>query len=149
MNLYLRRVDHVQAKDNYRVILKTEEGDLEIGSIGIKHQAGSNVAWTWGIDTVIPMREIESEGYGKDRADCMKRFKAAWINFVSDEARLSEFLSMKRKRSLRSAHGEKLSAEIPGSMMRCVCGVMFDSHKPDESFEHRRHIYAAQAKGSR
>jgi hypothetical protein len=30
-------------------------------------------------------------------------------------------------------------------MMRCVCGVMFDSHKPEEIYEHRRHIYAAQA----
>jgi hypothetical protein len=29
--------------------------------------------------------------------------------------------------------------------MRCVCGVKFDSHKPEESFEHRGHIYGAQA----
>jgi hypothetical protein len=41
--------------------------------------------------------------------------------------------------------GEKLPSELPTSMMRCVCGVKFDSHRPDESLPHRRHIYAAQA----
>ena len=44
------------------------------------------------------MREIECDGQGKDRADCMKRFKAAWIKFAADEANLAEFLAMKRKR---------------------------------------------------
>jgi hypothetical protein len=97
-DLFLRKVVHVQAKDNYRVILKTEEGEFEIGSIGIKYHAGSNAAWTWGIDTVIPMRELEDEGQGKDRVDCMKRFKAAWTKFASDGARLTEFLAAKRKR---------------------------------------------------
>jgi hypothetical protein len=36
--------------DSYRVILKREEGEFEIGSIGIQHGR----AWSWGIDTVIP-----------------------------------------------------------------------------------------------
>ena len=58
---------------------ETDEGDFEIGSIGVQHQSGANTAWIWGIDTVIPMREIECDGQGKDRADCMKRFKAARI----------------------------------------------------------------------
>jgi hypothetical protein len=58
----------------------------------------ANTAWIWGIDTVLPMREIESEGQAKDRADCMKRFKASCIRFAADEANLAEFLSMKRKR---------------------------------------------------
>jgi hypothetical protein len=37
MKLYLRRVTHSQAHDSYRVILKREEGEFEIGSIGIQH----------------------------------------------------------------------------------------------------------------
>jgi hypothetical protein len=37
---------------NYRVILKLDGDDFEIGSIGVQHEA----AWRWGIDTVIPMR---------------------------------------------------------------------------------------------
>jgi hypothetical protein len=52
MNLYLRKVIHPQAHDNYRVILKLDEREFEIGSIGIQDGA----AWRWGIDTVIPMR---------------------------------------------------------------------------------------------
>jgi len=35
MALYLRKVIHPQAHDNYRVILKLDRGDFEIGSIGI------------------------------------------------------------------------------------------------------------------
>jgi hypothetical protein len=95
MELYLRKV---RQPDNYRVILKTDEGDVELGSIGIQYHTGADPVWIWGIDTALPMREIESAGQGKDRADCMKRFKAAWIKFAADEANLAEFLAMKRKR---------------------------------------------------
>src|SRR5215831_13318654 len=63
MNLYLRKVVHTQAHDNYRVILKCEESEFEIGSIGIQDGA----AWAWGIDTVIPMRDHETQGEGSDR----------------------------------------------------------------------------------
>ena len=38
MKIYLRRVTHSQVHDNYRVILKREEGEFEIGSIGIQHE---------------------------------------------------------------------------------------------------------------
>jgi hypothetical protein len=48
---------------------------------------------------VLPMREMESEGNGKDRADCMRKFRAAWDRFAADPARLTEFLAMKRKRA--------------------------------------------------
>ena len=51
-----------------------------------------------GIDSAIPMRELETEGIGKDRKDCMRQFRAAWDKFSADPARLSEFLDMKRKR---------------------------------------------------
>ena len=57
MNLYLRKVIHLQTHDNYRVILKRDSDEFEIGSIGIQHGA----AWAWGIDTVIPMRAHETQ----------------------------------------------------------------------------------------
>ena len=44
MTLYLRKVVHPQAHDNYRVILKLDGYEIEIGSIGIHHGA----KWTWG-----------------------------------------------------------------------------------------------------
>jgi hypothetical protein len=46
MDLYLRKVVHPQALDNYRIILKYD--GLEIGSIGIQH--GSGATEYWGID---------------------------------------------------------------------------------------------------
>ena len=92
MDFYLRKVIHPQAPDNYRVILKCEDGDFEIGSIGIHHGA----VWAWGIDTVIPMRALETQGEGKDRSDCVRQFKAApGERFTGDDARV---LNMKRKR---------------------------------------------------
>jgi len=45
------------------------------------------------------------------------------------------------------ASGEKLPTEFPNSMMRCICGISFDSPKPVKSYDHRGRIYAAQAKG--
>ena len=47
MDLYLRKVIHPQAHD-YRVILKLDEGEFVIGSIGV--QRGG--AWRWGIDKI-------------------------------------------------------------------------------------------------
>ena len=94
MNLYLRKVVHPQAHDNYRVILKRDGDEVEIGSIGIQFGA----AWAWAIDTVIPMRADDAQGEGRDRRDCMRQFKAAWERFAADEANLIEFLNAKRKR---------------------------------------------------
>ena len=72
MNLYLRKVIHPQALDNYRIILKGDDSEFEIGSIGIQHGR----VWSWGIDTVIPMRTLETQGKGKGRKDCMLQFKS-------------------------------------------------------------------------
>jgi hypothetical protein len=47
MDPYLRKVIHPQAHENYRVILKLDEGKFVIGSIGV--QGG---AWSWGIDKI-------------------------------------------------------------------------------------------------
>lgn len=96
--LFLRKVtSHARATNAYRVILKSEDGETEIGSIGTQLKAGPEPVWRWGIDTVVPMREIESEGDGRDK-DCERQFKAAWERFALDPARLVEFMQMKRKR---------------------------------------------------
>lgn len=101
-DLFLRKVTgHPQATDAYRVVLKSEDGETEIGSIGTQFKSGPDQVWRWGIDTVAPMRELESEGEGKDRKDCERQFKAAWDKFCSDPARFVEFMEMKRKRRNR------------------------------------------------
>lgn len=100
-DLFLRKVVHPQATNNYRVITTIDGTELEIGSIGTRFYTETEPVWMWGIDTVIPMREIESEGRGSNRGDCMKRFRAAWEKFAADEARLTEFLEMKRRAKRR------------------------------------------------
>ena len=76
--------------------MKDDGDEIELGSIGIQHTAGLSSEWHWGIDCVIPMRD--AQGAGKDRADCMRQFRAAWDRFSSDSARLTEFLEIRRKR---------------------------------------------------
>jgi hypothetical protein len=54
------------------VILKTEyDGEFEIGSIGVKIFTSADTAWTWGIDTVLPLRDHQAEGRGADRSNCI------------------------------------------------------------------------------
>jgi hypothetical protein len=89
MELFLR----TQAHDNYRVILKDDAEEIELGSIGVQFDG-----WHWGIDNIVPISEADGEGSGKDRKDCMRKFRAAWDRFSADPARLSEFLDAKRKR---------------------------------------------------
>jgi hypothetical protein len=48
MDLYLRKVIHPQAHENYRVILKLDEGEFVIGSIGAEHGR----ARSWGINKI-------------------------------------------------------------------------------------------------
>jgi hypothetical protein len=62
----------------------------------------------------------------------------AFDEYQRDRAARAEMMAIRER-------GEKLPSELPSSIMRCVCGVKFDSHRPDESLPHRRHIYAAQA----
>lgn len=97
MNLFLRKVNSPQASNNFRVIAEIDGTEVEIGSIGMTFHAGPQPGWTWGIDTVIPMRELESEGQGSDQKDCMRKFRAAWDRFCQDEGRLAEFLEAKRR----------------------------------------------------
>jgi hypothetical protein len=80
MDLFLRKVIHSQARDNYRVILKDDGGlEVEVGSIGIQHGSGGSVFWAWAIDTVLPMRDITARGRGNGRDDCMKQFRPNFL----------------------------------------------------------------------
>jgi hypothetical protein len=53
-----------RAAEGYRVILKSEGDEIEIGSISIQHSAGAQFYWKWAIDTVIPMRTHQTQGRG-------------------------------------------------------------------------------------
>jgi hypothetical protein len=80
------------------VILKDDGLVTEIGSIGIQQASAGTEQWVWAIDNVIAMRDIDTQGRGKDRKDCMKQFRAAWDRFSADPVWLTEFFQAKRKR---------------------------------------------------
>jgi hypothetical protein len=44
MDLFLRKAIHPQADNNYRVIIKDEGAEIELGSIGVQFDG-----WHWGI----------------------------------------------------------------------------------------------------
>jgi hypothetical protein len=77
MDLFLRKTEH--------------DEELEIGSIGITTFTGTDTAWTWGIDTVLPMRDRQSEGRGADL-----KFQKAWKRHCARAGWSDEFLAIKR-----------------------------------------------------
>jgi hypothetical protein len=63
MDLYLRKSDDGQpGPEIYRVILKEDGDEVEIGSISVQHSAGAEYYWKWAIDTMIPMRTHQTRG---------------------------------------------------------------------------------------
>jgi hypothetical protein len=86
MDLYLRKVDHTQARYNFRVVLKIDDEEIDIGSVGLKTFTSDHTAWTWGTDTVVPLRAHQSEGNGTDLKQCKNSFRAAWEFHCEDEA---------------------------------------------------------------
>ena len=100
MDSYLRKVIHPQPGDGYRVLLKDDDLEIEIGSIDVQHGSGATEFWAWPIDTTIRVRNTDAKGVGKDRKVCMRQFRAARDRFSADPGRLTEFLQAKRKRRL-------------------------------------------------
>jgi hypothetical protein len=45
-DLFLRKVDHPQARDSHRVILKIDETEFEIGSIGVTFHTSTEPVWS-------------------------------------------------------------------------------------------------------
>jgi hypothetical protein len=69
--LYLRKVIHSQAIDNYRVILKNDGLEIEVGSIGIQHGSGGTEHWVWAINNVVPsVKSIRRAPAGIGRIPC-------------------------------------------------------------------------------
>jgi hypothetical protein len=108
--------------------------------------SGDGVAASPGLD---PGQHRYGSAFTFDQARV--DFEAAWAVLLP-QIPARAFNEYRRDREHRAeiqavhARGERLPSETPSSLMPCVCGVTFDSHKPAESYDHRLHIYAAQAK---
>ena len=128
-------------------------GDVRIGAIGRRAGVPVDVdQWGWSLAFYPGLepgqhRSGSAQTFDQARSD----FEAAWTSLLP-EIPADAFDEYRRDREHRAeirvthARGNTLPSETPSSLMRCVCGVTFDSHKPAENYEHRLHIYAAQAK---
>jgi hypothetical protein len=77
-------------------------------------------------------------------------FEAAWRLFLAKRTE-ADFRAWRDARdwTVRKyamwATGERLPSQKPSSRMTCLCGVRFDSHRPEQTLVHVPHITAAQA----
>jgi hypothetical protein len=127
-------------------------GDVHVGTIAIRSGSPHDEdPWGWSCGFYPgshPGECTSSTAVTFDQARAA--FEAAWRVFLSNrtEADFQERRDARdwhaRKHAMWAA-GELLPSQKPNSMMRCPCGVAFDSHDPDDSYVHRGHIYAAQA----
>lgn len=125
-------------------------GDVRIGTIGERAGVPIDVD-QWGRDCgFYPGLHPGQHRYGTAATfeEARAGFETDWQS-LQPEIPEDAFDKYRHERDLKAeirakrARGEKLESEFPSSMMRCVCGIRFDSHKLNESYDHRAHIYAA------
>ena len=130
-------------------------GDERVGTIG--ERAGVPVGvdqWEWSCG-FYPGLHPGQHRYGivPTFAEARAGFEADWHQLLAElpEGAFDEYRRDREARAevrAKRARGEKLDSEIPSSMMRCACGIRFDSHVSAANLVHLPHIYAAQAKSS-
>ena len=131
-------------------------GDVCVGTIGERAGVPIDVdQWKWSCG-FYPGLHPGQHRYGTAASFDAARagLEADWHSLLPEipEGAFEEWRHDREARAeMRATHarGEKLPSEVFSTMMRCVCGVQFDSWKPAESYDHRSHIYAAQAEGRR
>jgi len=96
MGLYLRQLR--PDREGYRVLIKLDETEFEVGSIALGPGVGDELVWQWAIDAQIPMRIDLSAGIGTDRKDCMRMFRKTWEDLNAEPGWREEFLAAKRRR---------------------------------------------------
>jgi len=127
-------------------------GDIQVGAIG--KRAGVPIhadQWAWQCGFYPGLHPGQHQnGTAKSFEQGRTAFEEAWRKLLPriPPSAFDEYRHDREARAEIAAkreRGEKLPSELPSSIMRCVCGVKFDSHRPEESLPHRRHIYAAQS----
>ena len=126
--------------------------EIGIGTIG--ERAGFPIdvdRWSWDVGFYPGSEPGEHRsGTAPDFFMARREFEIAWREFsaTKTEADYQEWRDHRgfmARKYVSWARGEK--PPLASSMMRRVCGVQFDSWKPEDSYDHRGHIYAAQQQG--
>ena len=129
-------------------------GEVHVGTIGERAGVPFDVdQWQWSCGFYPGLHPGQHRyGIAATFEEARAGFEADWRALLPEipEGAFDEYRRVRNyKAEIRAIHarGEKLPSEVFSSMMRCVCGVQFDSWKPDESYDHRGHIYAAEQQG--
>ena len=141
-----------RSHDSHRETWIVFYGDVPVGTIAERAGVPSDLDqwnWTCGFYPGVEPRK-HRHGAAPTFEEARAGFEEAWHLLLPTltEAPFDEWCSDRDFRAQireKRDRGEKLDTEMPSSMMRCVCGEMFDSHDPNGSLPHRRHIYATQA----
>ena len=129
-------------------------GDVRVGTIGERSGVPVGVdQWQWSCG-FYPGLHPDQYRYGIAPTFAAARagFEADWHQLLAEipEGAFDEYRHDRKMRAeirAKRSRGEKLDSEIPSSMMRCACGIKFDSHVLAANLVHLPHIYAAQAEG--
>ena len=134
-------------------------GDVRVGTIARRVGCPVDVdQWSWICGFYPGMEPGEyQDGTAIDFDHARADFEAAWRRILPTrtEANFQEWRDQRdataRKYALWDA-GKKLPPNewAPGkpcrTWMKCFCGEIFNSHDPEGSYNHRRHIYAEHAR---
>ena len=120
--------------------------NVRVGTIGKRAGVPNGVdQWGWQCG-FYPLshngRHVDGTAATFDQA--RNQFEAAWAAYLPErtEADFHAYRAQRDWTTRKYAMWER--GEQPNSMMRCVFGTVFDSHRPEESLPHRRHLYARQ-----
>jgi hypothetical protein len=128
-------------------------GDVRIGSIGERAGVPLDVdRWGWNVGFYPGSEPGElRRGTAPDFFTARREFEIAWREFSGTKTDADYQEWRDHRDFMASKYASWARGEKPppaSSMMRCVCGVQFDSWKPEESYDHRAHIYAAERQGT-
>ena len=140
-----------RSDDPHRESWHVYYGDVRVGTISRRAGVPVDVdQWGWSCGFYPGLHPGQHHDGSAETFELARAaFEEAWRQ-LRPKIPEGAFDEYRRDREFRAeiaavhARGEKLPSELPNSLMRCICGVTFDSHKPAKSYDHRVHIYAGQ-----
>ena len=126
-------------------------GDVRVGTIARRiGQPHDEDPWEWNCGFYPGSHPGEhTNGTAATFEEAREEFEASWRVFSAKRIE-ADYQAWRDQRDWTARkyamweRGEKFPSQMPNSLMRCPCGMRFDSHKPDQSYPHRQHIYAKQ-----
>jgi hypothetical protein len=156
MTALTRRRDPDAREETWRVFY---DGDVHVGTIGLR--SGNPVGtdpWFWRCGFYPGSNPGDAaNGTAADFDAARAAFESAWSTFLAKRTE-ADFQAWRDHRDRTARKYAVLDAGQrlpplewePGKpcsiWMKCPCGVIFNSHKPAESYDHRVHLYAVEQK---